>query len=507
MLLKRLQSHSTLVKRNFQPKSYFRFIHNIPLSNHINQFESILSSTQIIYNDKERLSTYNLDWMGKYIGNSSLVLLPKTTQQVSEILKYCYENNLPVVPQGGNTGLVGGSVPIGEEIILSLSKMNKILDIDTVSGNITCEAGCILETLNTTLNKNGLMMPLDLGAKGSCQIGGNLSTNAGGLRYLRYGSLHGNILGLEVVLANGTILNNLSTLRKDNTGYDLKQLFIGSEGTLGVITKACLITPPLPKAINIALLGIHDFSKVMECYKLTRSYLGEILSAFEFFDQDSLSLVKKNFNLPSPLTDDFPYYILIETHGSNKEHDDEKLNKLLEVLMEKEIASDGTLAQDYQQMNKLWKYREDISESVVKHGQPYKYDFSVPLPYFYEIVLKVREYLKSKGYYLGYNHPGSPVNGVVGFGHIGDSNLHLNITVDRKYLKENENLDFKKVLEPFVFELVNKYKGSISAEHGMGQQKNKFMNYSKSEQNIEIMKSIKKLLDPKNILNPNKVLP
>lgn len=212
-------------------------------SDDISYFKSIVGENNVIQ-DEDRLEPVNTDWMNKYKGSSKLFLLPKNTEEVSHIMRYCNSRRLAVVPQGGNTGLVGGSVPVFDEVIVNTSSMNKIISFDKVSGILVCEAGCILENLESFLDNEGFVMPLDLGAKGSCQIGGNVSTNAGGLRLVRYGSLHGNVLGLEVVLANGTVMDMLGTLRKDNTGYDLKHLFIGSEGSLGVVTKVSILTPP-----------------------------------------------------------------------------------------------------------------------------------------------------------------------------------------------------------------------------------------------------------------------
>jgi D-2-hydroxyglutarate dehydrogenase len=212
-----------------------------------------------VVQDEERLSVANTDWLRKYIGTSQLLLLPKNTDEVSKILSYCNSRQLAVVPQGGNTGLVGGSVPVYDEVVISLANMDKIISLDKVNGILTCEAGCVLENLNSFLENEGFIMPLDLGAKGSCQIGGNVSTNAGGLRFVRYGSLHGNVLGLEVVLANGTVLDMLATLRKDNTGYDLKHLFIGSEGSLGIVTKVSILTPAKLPSVNVAFLACNDY--------------------------------------------------------------------------------------------------------------------------------------------------------------------------------------------------------------------------------------------------------
>ncbi|KAG8080964.1 hypothetical protein GUJ93_ZPchr0007g6384 [Zizania palustris] len=259
-------------------------------SDDVSYFKIVLGESSVVQ-DEDRVAVANVDWMGKYKGSSQLLLLPKSTTEVSKILSYCNSRRLAVVPQGGNTGLVGGSVPVHDEVIISLGGMNNIISFDNVNGILTCEAGCVLENLSSFVENKGFIMPLDLGAKGSCHIGGNISTNAGGLRFIRYGSLHGNVLGLEVVLADGTVLDMLTTLRKDNTGYDLKHLFIGSEGSLGVVTKAAILTPAKLPSTNVAFLSCNDY---MSCQKLllaAKRNLGEIVSAFEFMDRHCIDLV------------------------------------------------------------------------------------------------------------------------------------------------------------------------------------------------------------------------
>jgi len=275
--------------------------------------------------ESSELDMFNNDWMNKYHGKSSCVLKPKSTKEVAEIMKYCSERKLAVVPQGGNTGLVGGGVPVLDEVIINLGALNKIRSFDDVSGTLVCDAGCILESLDNHVGDKGYMMPLDLGAKGSCQIGGNVATNAGGLRFLRYGSLHGNVLGLEVVLPNGEVLDGLSTLRKDNTGFDLKQLFIGSEGTIGLITGVSIVTPKRPSAMNVAVFAVDSFESVQKVFSRVKAHCGEILSAFEFFDAQSMQMVKAHATggVKDPFQEKHPFYILIETSGSRKEHDDE----------------------------------------------------------------------------------------------------------------------------------------------------------------------------------------
>ncbi|CAH0480834.1 unnamed protein product [Peronospora belbahrii] len=447
--------------------------------------ESVLSNTD----DTEM---YTVDWLKKYKAHSNhqMVLKPKTTDQVSTILKYCNDRNLPVVPQGGNTGLVGGSVPVYDEIVLSMNSMNSVISFDKVSGILVCEAGCILENLDNYVAKYGYMMPLDLGAKGTCQIGGNVATNAGGLRLLRYGSLHGTVLGIEAVLADGTVIDCLSTMRKDNTGYDLKQLFIGSEGTLGVVTKVSILTPPRSSSTNVALLACEDFVSVQKAFVEAKKHLGEVLSAVEFMDRQSLDMVLSQQDwTKDPLETPSPYYMLIETSGSNAGHDMEKLNEYLENVMESGVVVDGTVAQDEAQARKLFLIREDITVALTARGYVYKYDVSLPIEQYYKIAEEARARLALTD------------AKVVCYGHIGDCNVHLNIST----LEYDEQVF--NALEPFMFEWTSKHRGSISAEHGIGTHKPEYLHLSKSANAIRLMQQMKTMMDPKGILNPYKVLP
>lgn len=444
----------------------------------------------------EDLKPYNQDWMNKYRGTSQLVLKPKTTEQVSKILSYCNDRRLAIVPQGGNSGLVGGSVPVFDEIILSTANMNKIRSLDPVSGILVADAGVILENADLYLRDQGYIFPLDLGAKGSCHIGGNVATNAGGLRLLRYGSLHGSVLGLEVVLPNGKVFNGLSKLRKDNTGYDMKQVFIGSEGTLGVITAVSILCPPKPDSVNVAFLGLESFEKVQDTFKRAKRELSEILSAFECMDSRSQTLVAEHSNLTRPLQDEFPFYVLIETSGSNKEHDEEKLNTFLENVMTDELVLDGVVAQDETQARNLWQWREMVPEACGKGGGVYKYDVSMTLPDMFKFRDAVHDRLVRAGVVGATND--YPVIESVGYGHIGDGNLHLNVAV-RRYDDRVEAL-----LEPFIFEYISKINGSISAEHGLGFAKKDFIGYCKDESALELMRALKRQYDPAGILNPYK---
>ncbi|XP_024030195.1 D-2-hydroxyglutarate dehydrogenase, mitochondrial [Morus notabilis] len=455
----------------------------------INYFKGLVGEKNVIQ-DEDRLLTANTDWMHKYRGSSKLLLQPRTTEEVAQILKYCNSRCLAVVPQGGNTGLVGGSVPVFDEVIINLGLMNNIVSFDKVSGILVCEAGCILENLITFLDTQGFIMPLDLGAKGSCQIGGNVSTNAGGLRLVRYGSLHGTVLGLEAVLANGDVLDMLGTLRKDNTGYDLKHLFIGSEGSLGIVTRVSILTPPKLSSVNLAFLACNDYFSCQKLLVEAKRKLGEILSAFEFLDNLAMDLVLNHLegvrNPLPPFLHNF--YVLIETTGSHESYDREKLEAFLLHAMEVGLISDGALAQDINQASSFWHIREGLPEALMKAGAVYKYDLSLPIEKMYDLVEEMRTRLGA-------------LAKVVAFGHLGDGNLHLNISApqyEEKILAQ---------IEPFVYEWTSKHRGSISAEHGLGLMKATEIFYSKSTNTVQLMAFIKKLLDPRGILNPYKVLP
>ncbi|XP_038585257.1 D-2-hydroxyglutarate dehydrogenase, mitochondrial isoform X1 [Micropterus salmoides] len=449
-------------------------------------FRKILPGRTIT--DPDLLESSNVDWLKSVRGSSEVLLRPQTTEEVSQILKYCNNRNLAVNPQGGNTGLVGGSVPVYDEIILSTALMNNILTFDGIAGILTCQAGCVLENLSLYLEERDYIMPLDLGAKGSCQIGGNVATNAGGLRLLRYGSLHGTVLGLEVVLADGQVLDCLATLRKDNTGYDLKQLFIGSEGTLGVITAVSILCPRKPKSVNVVFLGCETFEKLLKTFQLCRGMLGEILSAYEFLDSECMRLLNTHLKLPNPISD-CPFYVVIETSGSDPTHDGEKLNNFFEEAMTSSLVTDGTVATEESKIKALWSMRERVTEALTHDGFTYKYDISLPVERIYQLVTDIREHL------------GDRAKSVVGYGHVGDGNLHLNITSPAK------DPSLLAAIEPFVYEWTASCHGSISAEHGLGLKKRNYIYYSKPVQAVALMGTIKAMLDPKGILNPYKTLP
>ncbi|KAL6443293.1 hypothetical protein ACFW04_002885 [Cataglyphis niger] len=337
-----------------------------------------------------------------------------------------------------------------------------------------------------------MIMPLDLGAKGSCLIGGCVSTNAGGVRLLRYGNLHGNVLGLEAVKANGDVVDALNTLKKNNTGYHLKHLFIGSEGTLGIVTKVAIQCPPLPKAVHVAFLGLASFDKVLETYYLAKRELGEILSSCEMMDRLALDVSINNLGMKNPLTsreNGHDFYMLIETSGSHLTHDEEKLSLFVEKVMNNDIIEDGTLTNEMTKINNIWALRERISEGVLRDGYVFKYDISLPLTSFYKVIEVLRERLCDPR-----------IVRISGYGHLGDGNIHVQVSIPEYYV------DVAAQLEPFIFEYVSQCQGSISAEHGIGIKKAKYLHLSKTSSEIAMMCDLKTLMDPNGILNPYKVI-
>ncbi|KAI1283193.1 D-2-hydroxyglutarate dehydrogenase, mitochondrial [Halotydeus destructor] len=452
----------------------------------VGELQSLLGENGV---KTEDIDGYNCDWLRSHKGQSKLVILPRNAEDVSSCLRYLSAKNIPCVIQSGNTSVVAGSVPEKDEVILSMERMNKIISFDEISGTLTAEAGCILQALEEFVSEKGYVMPYDLAAKGSCMIGGNVATNAGGLHFLRHGSLHGTVTGLEVVLADGSQLDLMSSMRKDNTGYDLKQLFIGAEGTLGVITKVGILCPIKPQHKAVALYGVNSFDKIKEVFRYMRQNADEYINAFEMFDQASLEAVMRNFELPAPL-DEYPFYVLTELAASDDVHMMSQLEKISEHLLSSEIVMDGTFTKDLGAMHKLWQYRELVISALLADGYCLSYDLSLPLADFYDVVVETRKRLSS-------HH----ITRVSGCGHVGDFNVHLSITAP------TFNADIRSTLEPWLYEWTRQRGGSISAEHGLGMHKRKYIHFSKPAEAVEMMKRVKFLFDPKNILNPKKLLP
>ena len=448
--------------------------------------------------DKEIIEPYLLEERGLFRGESSLLLKPKNTEEVSKILKLCNEYNIKVVPQGGRTGLCGGTIPSenGQEIMLSLERMNKIKDLNEANFTITVEAGCILNTIQNIADEKNFLFPLSLASEGSCTIGGNLSTNAGGINVLRYGMARDLVLGIEVVLANGEIWSNLTSLRKDNRGYDLKQLFIGSEGTLGIITSAVLKLFPAPRNIETALFAIPNTDAAIELLGLARNASADLLNAYELVSRIGMEMVIKHIpGAKEPIKDKYEWYVLIEFSSSSKNNLRKQMEDLFELALNKKIVFDGVIAESTQQRKELWVLRDGLNEAQKPEGGSIKHDISVPIN-------NVSKFIDSASKCVEEFIPNSRV---VAFGHIGDGNIHFNISQPLKQDK-NEFLNKWNDVNKLVFDIVESLNGSFSAEHGIGKLKRKELRTYNPKIEIDLMKSIKSTFDPNNILNPGKVL-
>jgi FAD/FMN-containing dehydrogenase len=430
------------------------------------------------------------DAMGDRSIPPMLLLRPSSTEQVSQILKLCYAAKQAIAPQGGMTGLVSAAAPLSGEISLSFERMKKIIEVDKFTGTMTVEAGVELQIIQEQADAHGLLFPLDLGARGSCTIGGNLSTNAGGNRVIRYGMTRDLVVGVEAVLADGTIINGLHKLRKNNTGYDLKQLFIGSEGTLGVITRAVLKLSPRPSSQVVAMCAVSDFSRVADLLVHAQSSLGSNLSAFEVIWQNTYKLIDEHVPHASvPLPDHYGFYVLIESMGSNAEKDTELFENTLEVAMGKSLVAEVVLADSGPKMEGLWKVRDGAAEIYPGVGYMHTYDVSLnvaDMGYFGEEVEK-RLRLEWPDAILGL------------FGHIGDGNVHIIIHIGPDTRAHHLQID------EIVYGLIQELSGAVSAEHGIGIMKKQFLSYSKSESEIALMRALKQTMDPAGILNPGRV--
>ena len=467
------------------------------MSGALERFAAIVGAAHVLTADDAQ--AYAVDWRRRYSGTPLAVVCPGSARETAAVVRVCSESRIAVVPQGGNTGLCGGATPdaSGTQVILSLARMNRVRAVDTLNNTLTAEAGCVLQRLQETAAEAGRLFPLSLAAQGTAQIGGNLSTNAGGTAVLRYGNARDLVLGLEVVLPDGELWDGLRGLRKDNTGYDLKHLFIGAEGTLGVITAAVLKLFPLPRARLTAIAALGHPRDALALFDAAREQLGERLTGFEMFSELCLSLVLRHFpGTTAPFRESHPQYALIEVSDMHSESSaSEALEDLLGGALESGLARDATLAQNLAQVGGMWALREFISEAQAKDGPNVKHDVSLPIS-------RIAEFIEMTDTEIARAHPG--VRMVV-FGHLGDGNLHYNVSppegVDPAAFLANG-----PALNRIVHDSVARFKGSISAEHGLGQYKNVELRRYKSPLELELMRKVKAALDPLGIMNPGKVL-
>jgi FAD/FMN-containing dehydrogenase len=446
------------------------------------------------------LSAYEQDWRKRWHGKALAVVRPATTQQVADVVKACAAAKVSIVPQGGNTGMVVGSVPdaSGQQVVLSLQRMNAVRQIDAGNMTVTVEAGCILQNLQDAAEQAGFLFPLSLAAEGSCTIGGNLGTNAGGTQVLRYGNARDLCLGLEVVNAQGDIWSGLSGLRKDNTGYDLRNLMIGSEGTLGIITAATMKLYPLPVASLTAWASLPSLAHAVQLLGLAQKHLASGLTGFEVMGQFALSLVAKHFPQQRvPLWDSAPFCVVLENSDFESEaHARERFDHLMEQALDAGIITDAVVAENLTQAKALWHIRECIPLAQAEEGLNIKHDISIP-------VSRIPEFVETTDPLLRGAIPGVRL---VNFGHLGDGNLHYNVQcpagADGKAFLQAQEPGVNKL----VFDSVLAHGGSISAEHGIGSLKRDELPHYKSAVALDMMRAVKKALDPLGILNPGRVL-
>jgi len=447
----------------------------------------------------EELLPYATDWRKRYYGKPLAVVRPASTAEVAQVVRVCAEARAGIVPQGGNTGLCGAATPdaSGSQIVLNLSRMNRVRAIDARNNTMTVEAGCVLASLQKAAENAGRLLPLSLAAEGSCEIGGNLSTNAGGTAVLRYGNARELVLGLEVVLPSGETWDGLRGLRKDNTGYDLKQLFIGAEGTLGVITAAVLKLFPLPRSRATAVAALQTPEKALVLLERALEACGERLTAFELFSDFCLSLVLKHFkDTAAPFPRRFPHYALMELSDTRPGEGVRTLvDSVLEAALEDETIIDAAVASSEAQSHALWKLREFISEAQAREGPNIKHDISIPIS-------RIAQFIAATDAELLRAYPGIRM---VTFGHLGDGNLHYNVSPSEGAAPDAFMRELGAV-NRIVHDAVARFGGSISAEHGLGQLKHEEIKRYKSGIEMELMRSIKRALDPQGIMNPGKVL-
>jgi FAD/FMN-containing dehydrogenase len=445
------------------------------------------------------MAPFLTDWRGRFTGRAAAVIRPASTQEVAAIVTLCAREGVPIVPQGGNTGLVLGSVPdaTGRAVLLSLKRMNRILAVDLTNNTMTVEAGAILEAVQNAAGEAGRLFPLSLAAEGSCTIGGNLATNAGGTAVLRYGNMRDLCLGVEVVTASGEVWNGLRGLRKDNTGYDLRDLFIGAEGTLGIITAAVLKLFPQPRAQVTAVVGLHTAADALRLLTLAQTTCSASLTGFELMSRFSVALVASHYpQMRLGFSQAYPQYVLLEISDSeSEEHATAMLEALVSEAMEQDVLSDALVATSIAQSNAIWSIREHITLAQAAEGKHIKHDVSVPIS-------SIAEFIETTDALLQDSFPGCRM---VTFGHLGDGNLHYNVSapedvVDEAFIEDQE------AINRIVHDSVVRVGGSISAEHGLGMLKREEIRRYKSGVELRLMSAIKTALDPLNIMNPGKVL-
>ncbi len=438
----------------------------------------------------EDLATYGRDWTKVYAPAPSAIAFPRSTDEVAAILRACHAAGVAVVPSGGRTGLAGGAVARDGELVLSLERMRRMDPVDLLGGSVRVQAGAITAAVHAHCAAHELTWPVDFASKGSSQIGGNIATNAGGVKVIRYGLTRNWVLGVQVVLIDGTVLELGGALEKNNTGVDLRQLFIGSEGTLGVITEATLKLAPLPRKLDVMVFAVKGLPGVLSVFRDVRKS-GLTLAAFEFFTQKCLDRLLRHRALRNPFDEPADTYVLVEVEDAERE----ELDTWVASVFERELAVDGVRAEGAAQAAELWTLREGISESLSATGVPHKHDIALP-------VASLEAFCAELDAAIAARYPSWEI---CIFGHIGDGNLHVN-WMKPDELSKDEFLAAVKLADQDMFELVQRHQGSVSAEHGIGLLKRDWLRYTRAPEELALMRALKAALDPRGLLNPGKIL-
>lgn len=440
--------------------------------------------------DPSDLTEYGRDWTRVFAPAPSAIAFPRTTEEVSRLVRLCAEHEVPIVPSGGRTGLAAGAVAAKGELVLSLQRMRRMDPVDLLGGTVRVQAGAVTQAVHEHCEAHGLTWPVDFASKGSSQVGGNIATNAGGVKVIRYGLTRNWVLGLQVVLASGEVLELNGGLEKNNTGADLRQLFIGSEGTLGIITEATLKLTKVPGALTVMLFAVPDLASVLALFREARTSPFTVM-AYEFFTDVCLARVQRHRQVRPPFDSPTSHYVLLEVEDA----DEAALAEWTAALFEKGLATDGVIASGAAQAQELWSLREGISESLSATGLPHKNDISLPISALEPFCGELYSVFSAR--YPGFE--------IALFGHIGDGNLHVNV-MKPDDMEKDAFLARAAEADHAMFELVRKYGGSISAEHGIGLLKKPYLGYSRSPAELEALRALKRTLDPKNLLNPGKII-
>lgn len=455
----------------------------------IQELTSIVGENNILTNGKEK-SRFTHIWKTDIPLTAIAVVFPKSTEEVAAIMQLCNQHKQEVVVHGGVTNLVGGTQSHADQLVISLEKMNQIEEIDEKSRTISVQAGVILENAINAANDKNLFLPLSFGAKGSAQVGGVVSTNAGGLRVFRYGMTRQMVLGLEAVLPDGTIISSMKKIIKDNSGYDLKQLFIGAEGTLGIVTKVVFRLQEKPQSRSSAIVGVENYENVVALLKFMEKGLAGTLSGFELMWKRTYDAMTAAHDFTAPIPANFPYYVFMESLGGDSTTDFNRLEDLITQAFEKELIGDGVLAQSERELQSIWKIREDVSVLADLAQYDQHFDISLPIPVIGKEIDLAIEALEQLDF----------VEKIFPFGHVADGNIHFIIG------KKENSPEIIDAINAIIYGCLQRNKGSLSAEHGIGLDKKKYLFTSRTENEVNLMRTLKRTLDPRNILNPERII-